>query len=125
MAVLLCMCNVVQFKMTFWPFVSQSAEAFSHNPNTHLDVADVLRRYTPAGSAIVVFGADWSSTIPYYAQRKAFVVPTWPRRPEWAATYDRVWRDPSASVGGLKLGALVYCDGGPRPNLEDIMERPR
>ena len=123
-AVLLCMCNVVQFKMTFWPFVSQSAEAFSHNPNTHLDVADVLRRYTPAGSAIVVFGADWDSTIPYYAQRKAFMVPAWPDRPEWAATYDRVWRDPSAFVGGLQLGALVYCDGRPRFNLEDIMERP-
>lgn len=124
LASLLCVSNVVQFEMTYRPIVNRSAEAFTNDPNTHLDVADVLRRHTADGSAIVVFGADWNSTIPYYAQRKAFMVPTWPGRPEWATTYDRVWRDPSAFVGGLPLSALVYCDGWLRPNLVDIMERP-
>ena len=103
--------------------VSESAprsffiENSTDNPNFYLAVAEVVRRYSPEDSGIVVFGADWNSTIAYYSQRKALTVPNW-------AIYDAAWQNPSAFLGGKQLGALVFCPGGKGVNFKRIMERP-
>jgi hypothetical protein len=85
--------------------------------NTTLAVASLIRRSTPADSAIVVFGMNWSSEIPYYAQRKAFAVP------QWLTEYDAVWNDPAAFLGGLRLSAAVYCTTPTGPSLLQILTR--
>lgn len=38
-------------------------------------LAETLRQHTAQGSSIVVFGYDWNSMIPYYSERRAFMVP--------------------------------------------------
>ena len=78
----------------------------------------MIRQYTPEDSAIVVFGADWSSEIAYYAQRKSFTVPG------WFEGYDMVWKEPTSFIGGKKLGAIVFCVFENKPSLRDLTERP-
>lgn len=38
-------------------------------------LTETLRQHTAPGSSIVVFGHDWNSMIPYYSERRAFMVP--------------------------------------------------
>jgi len=84
-----------------------------------LAVAEVLRRYTAPDSAFVAFGADWSSELTYYAQRKSFTVP------EWFAHYHNAWLSPESYLGGMKLAAIVGCPVSKRrmPSPEQIMRR--
>ena len=84
---------------------------------TTLAVSDIIRRYTPPNSAIVVFGNDWNSDIAYYSQRKSFTVPN------WFKGYDKVWFEPGSFIGNKYLGAIVFCVSGNKPNLNDIMAR--
>lgn len=65
-------------------------------------VAEAIKRYTPTDSAIVVYGADWSSEIAYYAQRKSFTVPN------WFKDYSLAWSNPSNYLGGKKLAAIAF-----------------
>jgi hypothetical protein len=83
-----------------------------------LAVSDVIRRYTPENSGIIVFGTDWSSEVPYYAQRKSFAVPA------WIKVYDRIWANPAEFIGDLELGAIVYCTNGENHSLNKILARP-
>jgi len=71
--------------------------------NQVLALSDVIREYTDKNSGIVVFGADWSSEISYYSERKSFTVPA------WFTKYNEVWHDPAAFLGEKKLGAVIYC----------------
>ncbi|MFA6036676.1 MAG: hypothetical protein WC748_00985 [Legionellales bacterium] len=86
--------------------------------NTLLAMSAAIKQYTPKDSAIVVFGLDWSSELAYYSERKAFTVPG------WIPEYDAVWQAPIAFIGDKKLGALVLCEAGDKPNLEQIMTHP-
>jgi len=83
-----------------------------------LKIGELIRKYTPEDSGIVVFGDDWSSEIAYYAQRKSFTVPG------WAKVYDTVWKDPASFLGGKELGAIVFCTYRNKPTFKDIAERP-
>ncbi len=96
--------------------------------NTILAIGDILRRYTPADSAIAVYGTNWSSAIPYYAERKALAAArafggrTFHREdgpPEFSA-YADAWRSPERFLGGKKLAGIVFC---PTDEL-DIKEIP-
>ena len=81
--------------------------------NATLAVSDIVRRYTPEDSAILVFGlrshgsaypvASWSSEIAYYSQRKSFTVEKWFEK--------RVGEDPASYLGRKSLGSMVFCDG--------------
>jgi len=44
-------------------------------PVTPPGIADVIRATTPADGVIVVYGWDWNAVVPYYAQRRAIMVP--------------------------------------------------
>lgn len=85
-----------------------------------LDVSNVIRRYTPKDSGIIVFGADWNSEISYYSERKSFTVP------RWFSRYEEVWNDPAAFIGNKEVGAVAYCvsEIEDDPNLIEILERP-
>jgi hypothetical protein len=83
-----------------------------------LAVSDVIRRYTPENSGIVVFDKDWSSEVAYYSDRKSFTVP------DWFKEYDSVFNDPAAYLGGEELGAVVYCMSGNRNSLQQFLDSP-
>lgn len=44
-------------------------------PQETVRLTETLRQHTARGSSIVVFGFDWNSMIPYYSERRAFMVP--------------------------------------------------
>jgi hypothetical protein len=57
---------------------------------------------------VIGFGFDWSSELPYYAERKGLMFPAW-------LTGDRlnnVLDDPLRPIGGLPVGAVVICPAG-------------
>ena len=85
---------------------------------TTLAVGDVIRRYTPKDSGIVIFGADWSSEIAYYSERKSFTVPRWFKK------YDVAWNKPETFLGGKELGGMIYCVSADGLKLNQILERP-
>ena len=113
--ILLVSSNLYSFSTTY-----AGALLASYNTSTSnvMAVSEIIRRNTPEESAIVVYGADWSSEIGYYSERKSFTVPNWYKG------YNAVWHNPSNYIGKQKLGALVFCTNVYRKiNLKDILAR--
>jgi hypothetical protein len=71
--------------------------------NLVLATAQVLREQSPPGKPILIYGLDWSSELPYYAQRKALAVP------DWYAKYEEPLTMPERYFGRTSVGALVIC----------------
>ena len=91
------------------------------NTTRNLLIGDLIRRYTPEESGVVIFGVlsqdreapgFWSSEIAYYSQRKALT------RKEGSS---RLGEDPAAFLGGKRVGAIVFCL--PRDMNTDRYER--
>ncbi len=65
--------------INLWGFFSGPlwAEETMHYDDTYpaLAVAKFVREHTSADDPVLIYGDDWSSEFPYYAQRKAFAVP--------------------------------------------------
>lgn len=51
------------------------ADYLRREPVTPPGIADVLRATTPRDGVILVYGWDWNGLLPYYAQRRAVLVP--------------------------------------------------
>lgn|GEM_PF-356647 len=69
-----------------------------------LSIAALVKDTSSADSAVLVFGMDWDSSMPYYAERRALMMPDWlPMQPfqDLAAS--------NAAFGGLPVGAVVLC----------------
>jgi hypothetical protein len=71
-----------------------------------LAVGDVINRYTPTDSGILVFGLypgidGQCLEIAYLSQRKGLTVPDYKE--------ELVGDDPAAFLGGKELGAMVFC----------------
>ncbi|MEP6939267.1 MAG: hypothetical protein ABI846_05845 [Rudaea sp.] len=82
-----------------------------------LALAAVVRGLVPADSGLVIFGQDWASILPYYAQRKSFAVPT------FFAQYETAWQEPQKFLGDTPLGAVVICQSdGKEPGAEAIRQ---
>jgi len=100
------------------PYAGALFATINTSTSNVLAVGEIIRRYTPEESAIVVYGADWSSEIGYYSERKSFAVA------DWYKGYDSAWLNPSHFIGKQKLGALVFCSNVYRKiNLKDILAR--
>jgi hypothetical protein len=80
-------------------------------------LAEAVRQRTPPDSPIVVYGLDWSSELPYYAQRRALAVPPW-----FNGWHD-VWAEPERFLGGVKPSAIVICRGEGVPSGEQVADR--
>jgi hypothetical protein len=85
-----------------------------------LAIGDVIRRYTPEDSGILVFGIHpgidgWCMEIPYLSQRKGFTVPDYKER--------LVEDDPASYLGGKKLGAMVFCSTNNKDRYNRYIER--
>jgi len=70
-----------------------------------LELAAYARAHTSPDDVLLVFGADWSSEIPYYATRRAMMVPDW----MGVELLNRMRLDQRAFTGGLNLGLVIAC----------------
>lgn len=68
-------------------------------------IARMARDLIPQGSALLVFGIDWTSAVAYYSERKTLTLPNWLP----VEQTDQLLSNPEASVGGLDIGGIVYC----------------
>jgi hypothetical protein len=114
--------TIILVGLNFYGFFPEYACAirgtFNPTKTNILAVADVIRRYTPAESVIVVFGANWSSETGYYSERKSFTVPSWYEK------FDSVWEAPSKFIGNKTPGALVFYTNKYENQLNKILSRP-
>ena len=68
------------------------------------NVTRAIKNVTQPNDVILVFGRDWSSDVPYYAERRAIVWPAW------------TWLEPQlgeaiGALGNNRIGAVVLCNG--------------
>ena len=82
--------------------------------NVILAAANVVREQSAADKPILVYGHDWSSELPYYAQRKALAVP------DWYDDFEGPLRAPQRYFGDSGIGALVICSGVRAPAEEAV-----
>lgn len=68
-----------------------------------LALAGAVKSRIRAGSALIVFGCDWSPELAYYSGRKAVMVPNQDALPLSVAS------DPARFLGSTPLGAIVVC----------------
>lgn len=98
---------VVTNGLRFWSQHGEEIREELSATNTRgLAIGDVVSRYTPEGTGILVFGlhaglSSFCPEVPYFAQRKGFTVPDWKEH--------LVEDDPAAYLGDLELGAMVFC----------------
>jgi hypothetical protein len=83
------------------------------------NVALYLKAHQPQADFSVIIGEDWNSTIPYYSQRYAVMIPPWVPDGMRAA----IVHDPEAYAGGRRIGSVVYCDTGDRSAAAVQQER--
>ena len=76
-------------------------------PNRELQIllADYLRQNTRPADALVGFGLDWSSEVPYYAERRALLVPD----AVSAEALNTIASNPFTFTGGARIGAVIIC----------------
>ena len=82
----------------------------------HYNIALVARDRTPENSALFVFGLDWNSIVPYYAERRAFAPPNW-ASPGVVANLVSRQED---TLGGLPLGGVIWCRYGTLGFVESV-----
>ena len=68
-------------------------------------IAKLARTQTELGASLIVIGDDWSSTIPYYAERKSLDIPNWLALP----SLQRIVAAPQKYLDDARLGGVVYC----------------
>ena len=86
--------GVVLFAATLAAAVYQHQTLYlplQRHPNRWpLRIAEMIRRTTKPEDVIVIYGCEWSPEIPYYAQRRALMLPQWirkrPKRPSVNST---------------------------------------
>jgi len=66
-------------------------------------IGRILRREVPQSQSIAAYGFDWSSTVAYFSERKAFTVAPWFKR------YDEAVQHPEEFVGETPLGGIAAC----------------
>lgn len=112
--------NASVFMKSYYPSIS-----YEERISSALQVADAVKKYTPAGSALVVYGYDWNSTIAYYAERKTLGAAyhrlfSLGRRKDYKfSAYPEAWEHPERFTGGLPIGAIAFCPSTDL-NIEDI-----
>ena len=68
-------------------------------------IANIAKSATAPDAGLIVIGDDWSSVIPYYAQRKSFALPNWAPVSVWRQTL----ATPQRFLGDARFGGIVYC----------------
>jgi hypothetical protein len=69
-------------------------------------VALTVKTTVPPEDIILVFGLDWSSELPYYAERRAVMWPGWMSQDMDSMDMKKTLNN----LGDTRIGALVICD---------------
>ncbi|MFC5594114.1 hypothetical protein [Lysobacter niastensis] len=69
-------------------------------------IASFLKQETDPGSVLLVLGLDWDAALPYYAERRAVMMPDWVGVDRFKALTAS-----SRPFGGNAVGAVVRCPG--------------
>jgi hypothetical protein len=69
-----------------------------------LAIARLLNRKTSPGDLTLIYGLDWSAFVPYYAERRARMEPSWTVPAEYRARLPAF-----GSISGSRVGAVVRC----------------
>lgn len=72
-----------------------------------ISLARFVRAHTGQNQTLLIFGLDWSPEVPYYATRKALLVPDWAPREKLNSLLDQ-----EKAFGKQELGALIVCPNG-------------
>lgn len=99
LALLLCALSARYMAVHYLPGMRQ---AFQPTPTSV--IATFARTHTAPDSVMVVFGLDWSSELPFFADRRAVMVPDWA-----PPSTMKSLADSNALLGGAPLGMLVDC----------------
>lgn len=67
-----------------------------------LRVAAYIKSRAPKDRPIIIYGLDWSSELPFYAERRALTLP-------WGRWDMEVLRNPKKFLGSLAPSAVVIC----------------
>lgn len=98
-AVLVCALSWTELRRQFVPTILRD-----YRDDRVMVLARFLQTHTSADQAILGFGLDWSSELPYYAERRALMMPDWA-----SAEHVAELADPTRAFGDAPLGALVAC----------------
>ena len=109
--ILLFSLQILSMALTF--FDGKYANSMRNPPLRAVHVGAYLRENTRVGTAIVIFGNDWNSDMPYYAQRKSLSIPE--------ILLPRVEQVPDIRdlLGGNPLSAVVICSDAPWRAVEE------
>jgi hypothetical protein len=80
-------------------------------PNSFKALTSEIERRTRPEDVLAIFGADWSSEIPYYAKRRSVMFPG------GFTTPDR-YRRSLKNLQAYRVGALVFCPNIPLSDSE-------
>jgi hypothetical protein len=92
--------HLAYFYRAYAPVLSQASWT-----EPRIQIALAAKQNTSQDRALVVFGDDWSSVVPYYSERKAFVIPAWAPQ----ATFEELFKNPKKLLGNVDLGGVVVC----------------
>jgi hypothetical protein len=95
--------QILFFQTQYAPVVSTD-----QTKNPFFIIARAAKESMPENAGLIVLGDDWSSEVPYYAERKSIAVPNW-LKPDLTK---KILDDPEQFLGGRKLGGIVYCGDG-------------
>ena len=108
--------NIVHFRYDGWALARQPITAENSRV---LALANVVKARSAAEKPILIYGLEWSSELPYYAERKAMAVP------DIYPQFEEPLRAPARYLGTADIGALVVCPGKQTPSertLRDFVE---
>jgi hypothetical protein len=105
--------HIGHFHREYWRLAHQRITA---DNNLVMAAAKIVREESPPDKPILVYGLDWSSELPYYAQRKALAVP------DWYPKFEEPLADPGRYFGGARVGGLVVCASIKQP-AEQAVQR--
>jgi 4-amino-4-deoxy-L-arabinose transferase-like glycosyltransferase len=88
------------FREFFW-----SEVAIDNIGTPSVLTARAAKDATKPDDSLIIFNGEWSSVIPFYSERKSLTVPNFVQQP----TFERIIADPSAFLGGARLGGVIDC----------------
>ncbi len=95
--------QIAYFYHGFYRFIGND-----YSNNEYYQVGEIIKNNTPVNSAIVIYGTDWSSVVPYQSERKALAVANWFPDP----LFEQTLSEPQSFLGDIPLSAIIVCTDG-------------
>lgn len=102
---LVCLAVLVYGQIYFFKNAYEPIVAADFQQDRLLRIAHLAKENTRPDQSLIVVGDNWSSAVPYYAERKALALADWFPAP----LFQRLVADPQSFLGDRPLGGIVYC----------------